>query len=177
MTVTTLESLPSLAAPRPLPSPTRTEQVVRADDQLRLTIELINLDVDPTTNRLIRVDAGEPFTGVRLVFGSQHTVEATISTADPTPSAEGVDHRTARDSRIVYALPEGTPYALGALLDLATRALNLDDRAIPGDPKDKPWTSSRAPTSPPSRWSTRWSSRPTRMAGSPPRPRRSPAMA
>ncbi len=175
MTVTTFGEPAPLAAPRPLPSPTRTEQVVRADDQLRLTVELLNLDVDPKTNRLVRVDAGEPFTGVRLVLGSQHTVEATISTADATPT-EGVDHRTARESRIVYALPEGTPYALSALLDLAARALNLDDRAIPGGSRAT-WTSSRATTSPPSRSSTRWSSRPIPTAGSPPRPRRSPATA
>ena len=135
--MTTLESHPSLAPRAPLPSPTRTEHVVRADDQLRLTIELLNLDVDPATNVLVRVDPQEPFTGVRLVFGSQHTVEATISTTAETPT-EGVDHRTARDSRIVYALPEGTPYALRALLDLAARALNLDDRADPRRRQGRP---------------------------------------
>lgn len=60
----------SRSARQPL-TPTRVDRLVRADDQLRLTIEFLNLDVDPTTNTLVRVDPTEPFTGVRLVFGSQ----------------------------------------------------------------------------------------------------------
>jgi hypothetical protein len=58
-------------------------------------------------------------------------VEDPIATGHPVPD-EGVDHRTARDSRLVFALPAGTPYALKAILDLAARSLELDDRAVPG---------------------------------------------
>jgi hypothetical protein len=126
--VTILEQAAPIAPESPIV--TRTERVVRADDQLRLVIELLNLDVDLGTNTLVRVDPRQQFTGVRLTFGSQHTVEDTISTTDATP-VDGVDHRTARDSRLVFELPEGTPYALSALLDLAARAVQLDDRAVP----------------------------------------------
>ena len=73
------------AAPALLSYPPAIDRLVRAEDQLRLTIEFLNLDVDPRTNLLVRVDRTEPFTGVRLVFGSQHTVEDTISTSDATP--------------------------------------------------------------------------------------------
>ncbi|MGH9118199.1 MAG: hypothetical protein ACRD0A_10100 [Acidimicrobiales bacterium] len=111
--------------------PTRIDRLVRADDQLHLTIEFLNLDVDPATNTLVRVDRTEAFTGVRLVFGSQHTVEDTISTPDAT-SIAGFAHRTARDSRLVFELAEGTPYVMKKILDLAARALLLDDRAVPG---------------------------------------------
>src|SRR4051812_28272456 len=109
MTITERVQIGQLAAAPLIPS--RVEEVVRADDQLRLTVELINLDVDLATNTLVRVDPAEKFAGARLIFGSQHTVEDTISTTAATPS-EAVDHRTARDSRLVFALPEGTPYAL-----------------------------------------------------------------
>ena len=129
MTITERVQIGQLA-PAPL-VPTRVEEVVRADDQLRLTVELINLDVDPASNTLVRVPRAKGFAGVRLIFGSQHTVEDTISTAEVTPTA-AVDHRTARDSRLVFAVAEGTPYALSAILDLAARALELDPRAVPG---------------------------------------------
>ena len=118
------------SAPAPL-IPSRVEEVVRAADQLRLTVELINLDVDPASNTLVRVDRTKGFAGARLIFGSQHTVEDTITTVAATPT-DPVDHRTARDSRLVFALPDGTPYTLSAILDLAARALELDPRAVPG---------------------------------------------
>jgi hypothetical protein len=117
-------------APAPPLRPTRVDRLVRADDQLALRIELLNLDVDPTTNLLVRVDRTEPFTGARLVFGSQHTVEATIPTTEITPVVAAADHRSARESRLVFELAEGTPYALKTILDLAARALRLDDRAV-----------------------------------------------
>jgi hypothetical protein len=121
---------------RPTPAspplvPTRVDRLIRADDQLRLTIEYLNLDADPGGDTLVVVDPRQPFTGVRLIFGSQHTVEDPIATGDPVPD-RGVDHRTARDSRLVFALPAGTPYALKATLDLAARSLELDDRSVPG---------------------------------------------
>lgn len=109
---------------------TRVERITRAADQLALTIELLNLDVDRKTNTVVKVDPREPFTGVRLGFGSQHTVEETISTGAAPPS-DGIDHRTARDSRLVFPLAPGARYALEVLIDLAARALSLDDRAIP----------------------------------------------
>ena len=56
MTITERVQIGELA-PAPL-VPSRVEEVVRADDQLRLTVELINLDVDPATNTLVRVDPG-----------------------------------------------------------------------------------------------------------------------
>ena len=96
MTITERVQIGELA-PAPL-VPTRVEEVVRADDQLRLTVELINLDVDPASNTLVRVPRTKGFAGVRLIFGSQHTVEDTISTADVTPTA-AVDHRTAQPVR------------------------------------------------------------------------------
>ena len=119
---------PTLQTP---PAPSRTDRLVRADDQLSLTLEFLNLDVDPRRGTLIVVDPRQPFTGVRMIFGSQHTVEDTIGAGDPASRA-GVDHRTARESRLVVALPTGTPYTLKAILDLAGRALALDDRAVPG---------------------------------------------
>lgn len=112
-------------------TPSRIDRLIRADDQLCLTLEFLNLDVDQAGAALEVVDRREPFTGVRLIFGSQHTVEATIGAADPAPG-DGVDHRTARESRLVVALPPGTPYALKTILNLAGRALQLDDRAVPG---------------------------------------------
>ncbi len=119
----------------------RVDRLIRADDQLSLTLEFLNLDVDQATQTLVTHDPRIAFTGVRLVFGSQHTVEATIGTADPTPT-EAVDHRVAAESRLVVPLDPGTPYALKAVLDLASRALTLDDRAIPGrkpgDPRIEP---------------------------------------
>jgi hypothetical protein len=128
-------------APSTLPmTPARIDRLVRPDDQLRLTIEYLNLDVDPVTKSLQRVDPREPFTGVRLVFGSQHTVEDTISIGDPTP-VTAFDHRTAAESRLVFELASGTPYVLGEILDLAARSLRLDPRAVPEAAREAPATS------------------------------------
>ncbi|MFT4165940.1 MAG: hypothetical protein QM650_11935 [Microlunatus sp.] len=118
------------AAPIPV-VPTRVDRLVRADDQLSLTLEFLNLDVDSARRTLVAVDPLAKFTGVRLVFGSQHTVEQTIGAEDDVP-ADGIDHRAAAESRLVVALPTGTPYALKSILDLAGRALALDERAVPG---------------------------------------------
>ena len=58
----------------------------------------------------------------------------TDQAADAVPADEE-KHRAARDSRLVYALPPGTPYALMTILGLGARALELDDRAL-GDSVD-----------------------------------------
>jgi hypothetical protein len=126
-----LELAPRPERPRPPLTPIRIDRLVRPDDQLRLTVEYLNLDVDPVTNALVRVDPSEPFTGVRIVFGSQHTVEDTIVTTAKTPD-EAFAYRTARDSRVVVEVPEGTPYEVGEITDLATRVLVLDERSLPG---------------------------------------------
>lgn len=111
--------------------PTRVDRLIRADDQLSLTLEFLNLDVDSAGRTLVTVDPRAQFTGVRLVFGSQHTVEQTIGAEDDVP-ADGIERRTAAESRLVVALPTGTPHALKSILDLAGRALALDERAVPG---------------------------------------------
>ena len=108
----------------------RTGLLVRPDDQLRLTFELLNLDLDPMTNTLVTIDAANPFAGIVIGFGSQHTVEDPIATGAPVPTA-AADHRGAGDSRIVLAVPSGTPYTAEALLGFAAHALVLDDRADP----------------------------------------------
>jgi hypothetical protein len=135
-----LELAPLPERPRPPLTPTRIDRLVRPDDQLRLTVEYLNLDVDPATNTLVRVDPNEPFTGMRLVFGSQHTVEDTIGTADTTPD-RAFAYRTARDSRIVVEVPEGAPYGVDAVVDLAARVLVLDERAVPEAAREAPATS------------------------------------
>ncbi len=124
-------------------APTRVDRLIRAADQLCLTLEFLNLDVDPTGRTLVTVDPRVAFTGVRIVFGSQHTAEATVDADEEAPTA-GVDHRRAAESRLVVALPSGTPYALKSILDLAGRALVLDERAVPSR---KPSSTSSEPSS------------------------------
>jgi len=124
-------------------APTRVDRLIRAADQLCLTLEFLNLDVDPTGRTLVTVDPRVAFTGVRMVFGSQHTAEATVDADEEAPTA-GVDHRRAAESRLVVALPSGTPYALKSILDLAGRALVLDERAVPSR---KPSSTSSEPSS------------------------------
>ena len=129
MTITERVQIGELA-PAPL-VPTRVEEVVRADDQLRLTVELINLDVDPATNTLVRVDPGRKFAGVRLIFGSQHTVEDTISTAESRRSRPSTTARPATPGWSSRS-PRAPRTRSARILDLAARALELDPRAVPG---------------------------------------------
>lgn len=112
--------------------------LVRPDDQLRLTFELVGGFVDATTNRIEPLLADEPIFYV-ISFGSQHTIEATIATA-ATPPDEAQPHRRALPSRVSVGIPAGTDFTVGNLLALASHALRVDPRAdgADGDPHAEP---------------------------------------
>jgi len=107
--------------------------LVRPDDQLRLRFELMNGQVDPGTNAIVALLGEEPIY-YAVVFGPQHVVEEPIATAT-TPLGDPRKSRIAGESRIVIEIPEGTPFTVATLLDLAVYALLLDERAH-GDVED-----------------------------------------
>ena len=75
---------------------------------------------------------------------------------------------------MVFALAEGTPYALARPPRPRRPGAEPRRPRHPRRSNGADRTPSPSTTSPPSRSSTRWSSRPTPTAGSPPRPSRSP---
>ncbi len=101
--------------------------LVRPDDQVRLTFELINGTVDPSTNQILALEPEDHVFYV-VSFGSQHTTEDTIS-INETPPDEPLAHRRALPSRVSVEIPVGTEFTVGNLLDLAAYALRVDPRA------------------------------------------------
>ena len=112
--------------------------MLRPDDQVRLTFELVNGTVDVATNE-IQPLLGEESIWYVVSFGSQHTDEDTISAGDVPPDA-AVGHRRAGASRVSFEIPAGTPYTIANLLSLSSYALHVDPRAdgADGDPHDEP---------------------------------------
>ncbi len=101
--------------------------LIRPDDQVRLTFELVNGTVDPATNQIVALEPEDHVFYV-VSFGSQHTTEDTISIAE-TPPDEPLGHRRALPSRVSVEIPAGTEFTVGNLLDLAGYALRVDPRA------------------------------------------------
>lgn len=118
--------------------------VIRPDDQVRLTFELVNGSVDPASNRIVALEPDDHVFYV-VSFGSQHTAEATIPTSETPPDAP-LGHRRAGPTRISVEIPTGTEFTVGNLLDLAGYALQVDPRAdgadgadgVDGDPRVEP---------------------------------------
>ncbi len=117
--------------------------VVRPDDQLRVTFEFVNLEVNG--DELVAIDGAEP-SQVHIRMGSQALTEEVINDLDPTPTV-GVRHHAAGETRIVYDVTPPQPYTLAWLLDTAARLPVLDDRAkwITPDPAAYPNKSKPAP--------------------------------
>ncbi|MEZ5100972.1 MAG: hypothetical protein R3C15_14470 [Thermoleophilia bacterium] len=104
--------------------------LARADDQVRLTFELLNLELRNGTLRAI--DRSAP-SAIRVVFGSQHTAEeATPGAVPPAPTiprAGALGHRSAGPSRVVFRVQPPLEVTLAELLDWARWELQLDPRA------------------------------------------------
>ena len=63
--------------------------LIRPDDQVRLTFELVNGTVDTATNQIVALEP-EDHVFYLVSFGSQHTTEDTISIAEtPRTSRSG----------------------------------------------------------------------------------------
>jgi hypothetical protein len=115
--------------------------LLRPDDQLRLTFQLVNGTVDPATNRIEPLVEEEGIFYV-VSFGSQHTTEDTVSITETPPDAP-LAHRRAQPTRVSVEIPAGTELTVGNLLDLAAYALHVDPRADgaeldPGDERIEP---------------------------------------
>ncbi|GAA3383052.1 hypothetical protein [Cryptosporangium minutisporangium] len=132
---TLLEALTPPAAPSP-PVGTHLGTLVRPDDQVRLRIDLVNGAIDAAGGTIVATVAGRPIRLV-LTFGPQHTVEATIAATDTLPAA-AQGQRQAAPSRISLTVPDGTPFTVATLLDLAAFALHLDGRADGGTNSAEP---------------------------------------
>lgn len=100
--------------------------LIRPDDQLRITFELINGTVDTTSNTVQPLLGEEPIYYV-VSFGSQHSSEQTITATDESPDGP-LPHRRAAASRVSVEIPAGTPFTVGSLLDLAAWTLHVDPR-------------------------------------------------
>ncbi|GJL53450.1 MAG: hypothetical protein NPIRA02_05820 [Nitrospirales bacterium] len=119
-----LESL----VPRKMPV-NEEYQLVRPDDQLHLRFQLINGEVDRSSNTIVGLKGEEPIY-YAIWLGPQHRVEAPITPGGMPKDFAGAS-RIAGESRIVVEIPNGTPFTVATLLDLAAYALVLDDRALP----------------------------------------------
>ena len=104
-------------------------QLVRPNDQLHLRFQLINGEVDRSSNKIVGLLGEEPIY-YAIWLGPQHRVEAPIAPGDRPKDFAGAS-RIAGESRIVVEIPKGTPFTVATLLDLAAYALVLDDRALP----------------------------------------------
>lgn len=111
--------------------PALEHKLVRSDDQLRLQFELMNGEVDPASNTIVGLLGEEPIYYV-IGFGSQHVVEEPVASGT-TPPGGSRKSRIAAESRIAIEIPDGTPFTVATLLDLAAYALLLDERALGGD--------------------------------------------
>jgi hypothetical protein len=109
--------------------------LIRPDDQVRITFDLVNGAVDATSNTIQPLLGEEPIYYV-ISFGSQHISEQTVGAADTPPDA-ALAHRRAAASRVSVEIPAGTAFTVGNLLDLAAFALHVDPRAD-GAPNDDP---------------------------------------
>ena len=147
MTATTTRRSVREPAEQSGPAPAAVEvegfagNLIRPDDQVRLTFQLINGTVDAATNQILALEP-EDHVFYLVSFGSQHTTEDTIS-IDDTPPDEPLGHRRALPSRVCVEIPAGTEYTVGNLLDLAGYALRVDPRADgaaldPGDEQVEP---------------------------------------
>ncbi len=110
--------------------PSLEHKLVRPDDQLRLQFELMNGEVDPVSNTIIGLLGEEPIYYL-IGFGSQHVVEEPVASGT-TPPGDARKSRIAAESRIAVEIPNGTPFTVATLLDLAAYALLLDERALGG---------------------------------------------
>jgi hypothetical protein len=141
------EQTVKLTAPRALlrsltpsgPAPSLEHNLVRPDDQVRLRFELVNGAIDRDTNTIVSLEPEEPIY-YNIWFGPQHVVEQPIATGT-TPPGESLASRIAGESRIVVEMPDGTPFTVATLLDLAAYTLQLDERAFgnaDGTSKEEP---------------------------------------
>lgn len=112
--------------------------VIRPDDQVRITFELVNGAVDPVSNLIVALEPDDHVFYV-VSFGSQHTTEGTISAGEMPPDGP-LGHRRAGPTRISVEIPAGMEFTVGNLLDLAAYALRVDPRADgdDGDPRLEP---------------------------------------
>ncbi len=100
-----------------------TFEIVRASDQLRLTVTLVNLA--RTGQDLVGTDIGLP-SYLQFVVPSQHVDEQATTTAG---SAKRMKHRAAGETRVVLEVLPPVPFTLESLLDWGRYALATDPRA------------------------------------------------
>jgi hypothetical protein len=103
-----------------------TATLFRPEDQLRLTFEFVNCSLASNTV----TPTGSPSL-MRVIFGSQHTVEHAIA-AGGVPSGGAQDSLGARPTRVVFEIGGAIPFTTSSLLDFAAYALHIDPRADPG---------------------------------------------
>ncbi len=103
----------------------RLLRIDRATDQLRLQVQLLNLQ--PSGQSLVATNAALP-SYLRVMLPSQHVDEEVTTTVGSQPL---MDHRTAGESRIVFEVEPPIDYTLDALMAWAEYPLVLDARAIP----------------------------------------------
>ena len=101
--------------------------LVRPDDQVRLRFELVNGRIEPVSNTIVRLIEDEGIL-YSVSFGPQHAVEDPIAN-NTTPPRPAREQRIAAESRISLDIPDGTPFTVATLLDLAAFALHVDRRA------------------------------------------------
>lgn len=107
---------------------TRTVRLVRAADQLDITVEIFDADVSGNT---IKTRNSRAY--VRITFGPQHVAERHFGTG-ATPSLSAATHMAAGDSVVVMKLTGTTTFSFGALLDLAESSAGLSGQTKAGTP-------------------------------------------
>lgn len=107
----------------------RSFRLIRAEDQLIVTVDLLDARVSGAT-----IVADGPNPGLRFSLGSQHTVEQAVDgePAYPNPPTVGIgpaDHRSAEGSRVVVDIATPIPFTLASMLDLQDKTPRLDGRS------------------------------------------------
>ncbi|MEO1058662.1 MAG: twin-arginine translocation signal domain-containing protein, partial [Actinomycetota bacterium] len=109
-------------------------RLIRPADQLRLQLEFENLRYEASSGQLVADGIGTPL--MRMVLPRQHIVEEPIAAGTTPPGAGSapINHRAARNSRLVFEVTPPIDYDVPTLLDLA--AYTLRTTVAAGDPAD-----------------------------------------
>jgi hypothetical protein len=107
---------------------TRTVRLVRAADQLDITVEIFDADVSGNT---IKTRNSKAY--VRVVFGPQHVAERHFGAGATVPTAQAA-HMAAGDSVVVLKLAGTTTFSFDALLDIAESSAGIAGQSTAGVP-------------------------------------------
>ena len=108
--------------------PSFTADVTRADDQLRLRFEFLDLTL--SGGELVAAGA-DP--AIRVVFPPQHLAEDAVS-GGVIPGVTAAGERSAHESRVVFQVAPPIPYDLTTLLGFAEWTLAV--QGMKGTPPD-----------------------------------------